>query len=127
MTDDPAEGYFGESVAARYDETAANLFDPAVLNPTAAFLAERAGSGRALELSIGTGRVALALAARGVPVQGIELSRAMVARLRAKPGSDAVGITIGDFATAKAEGTFTLAYLLRNTIMNYREGDPAPA
>jgi SAM-dependent methyltransferase len=118
MTDHPADGYFGESVAARYDETAANLFKPAVLDPAVDFLAERAGSGRALELGIGTGRVALPLAARGVPVHGIELSRAMVARLRAKPGGDAIGITIGDFATAKAEGTFTLVYLLRNTIMN---------
>ena len=118
MTDDPADGYFGESVAARYDETAANLFEPAVLEPAVDFLAERAGSGRALELGIGTGRVALPLAARGIPVHGIELSRAMVARLRAKPGGDAIGITIGDFATAEAEGTFTLAYLPRNTIMN---------
>jgi len=118
MTDDPADGYFGESVAARYDETAANLFDPAVLEPAVDFLAERVGNGRALELGIGTGRVALPLAARGVPVHGIELSRAMVARLRAKPGGDAIGITIGDFATAKAGGTFSLAYLLRNTIMN---------
>jgi SAM-dependent methyltransferase len=116
--DDATDGYFGESVAARYDETAANLFEPAVLDPAVDFLAERAGSGRALELGIGTGRVALPLAARGVRVHGIELSRAMVARLRAKPGGDAIGITIGDFATAKAEGTFTLAYLLRNTIMN---------
>lgn len=97
MTDDLADGYFGESVAARYDETAAHLFDPAVLEPTVEFLAQRAGSGRALELGIGTGRVALPLAARGIPV---------------------LGITIGDFATAKAEGTFSLAYLLRNTIMN---------
>jgi len=118
MTDDPADGYFGESVAARYDETAAHLYDPAVLEPTVDFLAQRAGRGRALELGIGTGRVALPLAARGIPVHGIELARAMVARLRAKPGGAAIGITIGDFATAKAEGMFTLAYLVRNTIMN---------
>jgi SAM-dependent methyltransferase len=118
MTDDAADGYFGETVAARYDETAANLFAPAVLEPAVDFLAERVGSGRALELGIGTGRVALPLAARGISVNGIELSRAMVARLRAKPGGDAIRITIGDFATAKAEGTFSLVYLLRNTIMN---------
>jgi SAM-dependent methyltransferase len=118
MTDDATDGYFGETVAARYDEAAANLFAPAVLEPAVDFLAERVGSGRALELGIGTGRVALPLAARGISVNGIELSRAMVARLRAKPGGDAIRITIGDFATAKAEGTFTLAYLLRNTIMN---------
>ncbi len=118
MTDDPADGYFGESVATRYDQTAAELFDPAVLEPAVDFLAELAGDGRALELGIGTGRVALPLAARGIAVHGIELSRTMVERLRAKPGGDVVGVTIGDFATARAEGSFRLAYLVRNTIMN---------
>jgi SAM-dependent methyltransferase len=118
LTDAPDDGYFGESVAGRYDETARHLFDPAVLEPTVDFLAPLAGDGRALELGIGTGRVALPLAARGVSIHGIELSRAMAARLRAKPGGDAIGVTIGDFATARAEGAFTLAYLVRNTIMN---------
>ena len=64
-------------------------------------LATLAGAGRALELGIGTGRIALPLAGRGVPVHGIDLSRAMVARLQAKPGGDAVGVTIGDFATTR--------------------------
>ena len=73
---------------------------------------------RALELGIGTGRIALPLARRGVPVHGIDLSRAMVARLRAKPGGDRIGVTIGDFATARVDGTFTLAYLVFNTITN---------
>src|SRR6476660_5172620 len=81
-------------------------------------LAELAGSGRALELGIGTGRIALPLAARGVEVHGIELSRAMVAQLRAKPGGDAIPVTIGDFSRARAEGTFAVAYLVFNTISN---------
>jgi len=115
---DDEDGYFGERVAARYDETAAELFDPAVVEPTVDFLAELAGTGRALELGIGTGRIALPLAARGVEVRGIELSRAMAARLRAKPGGEGIAVTIGDFSTAKADGTFSLAYLVRNTIMN---------
>ena len=69
-----ADGYFDERVAARYDESAAEMFDPAVVEPVVDFLAERAGSGRALELGVGTGRIALPLARRGVPVHGIELS-----------------------------------------------------
>ena len=117
------DGYFGEAVADTYDETAADTFDPAVLDPAVDFLADLAGSGRALELGIGTGRVALPLAARGIEVHGIELSRAMVARLRAKPGGDAIRVTIGDFSTAKADGAFRVAYLIRNTIMNLTTQD----
>jgi 16S rRNA A1518/A1519 N6-dimethyltransferase RsmA/KsgA/DIM1 with predicted DNA glycosylase/AP lyase activity len=82
------------------------------------FLAEIAGGGRALELGIGAGRIALPLAERGVPVHGIELSRALAAQLRAKPGGERVGVTIGDFATTYVEGSFSLAYLVFNTIMN---------
>jgi len=112
------DGYFDERVAARYDESAAEMFDPAVVDPVIDFLVEIAGSGRALELGIGTGRIALSLAQRGVPVHGIELSKAMVARLRAKPGGEDIGVTIGDFATTTVDGTFTAAYLVFNTIMN---------
>jgi SAM-dependent methyltransferase len=112
------DGYFDERVAARYDESAAEMFDPAVVDPVVDFLAELAGSGRALELGIGTGRIALPLARRGVPVHGIELSRAMVARLRSKPGGDEIGVTIGDFATTSVDGAFSVAYLVFNTIMN---------
>jgi len=112
------DGYFGEAVAARYDESSAEMFEPSVVEPAVDFLAELAADGRALELGIGTGRVALPLAARGVPVHGIELSKAMVARLRAKPGGDEIGVTIGDFSTATADGTFSLAYLVFNTIGN---------
>src|SRR5262249_32228649 len=85
---DDEDGYFGERVAASYDESSAEMFEPGVVDPMVEVLAELAGGGRALELGIGTGRVALPLACRGVPVQGIDLSRAMVARLRAKPGGE---------------------------------------
>jgi hypothetical protein len=118
----PAD-YFGEDVAARYDEGSAAMFDPAVLGPTVDFLAELAGDGAALEFAIGTGRVALPLAERGVPVHGIDLSEAMVARLRAKPGAEAIGVTIGDFATARVEGAFSLVYLVFNTIGNLTTQD----
>src|SRR5687767_5811528 len=94
------------------------MFDPAVVDPVVDFLVELAGSGRALELGIGTGRIALPVAQRGVPVHGIELSKAMAARLRAKPGGEDIGVMIGDFATTTVEGTFSVAYLVFNTIMN---------
>jgi SAM-dependent methyltransferase len=112
------DGYFDERVAARYDESAADIFDSAVVDPVVDFLAEIAGSGRALELGIGTGRIAVPLAQRGVPVQGIELSKAMAARLRAKPGGEDIGVPIGDLATTTVDGTFSVAYLVFNTIMN---------
>jgi SAM-dependent methyltransferase len=110
--------YFDEPVAARYDASSAAMFAPEVVGPAVDFLAGLAGSGRALELGIGTGRIALPLAARGVPVHGIDLSAAMIARLRAKPGADAIGTTVGDFATTRVEGSFALAYLVFNTISN---------
>jgi SAM-dependent methyltransferase len=111
------DGYFGERVAATYDESA-EIFEPGAVNAVVGFLAELAGAGRALEFGIGTGRIALPLVQRGVPVHGIDLSRAMVTRLRAKPGGDGIGVTIGDFATATVDGTFSVAYLIFNTIMN---------
>jgi SAM-dependent methyltransferase len=113
-----ADGYFDERVAARYDETSGEMFDPAELDPAVDFLAALAGNGHALELGIGTGRIALPLAARGVTVHGIELSKAMVARLREKSGGEDLEVTIGDFASTKVEGTFSLAYLVYNTIEN---------
>jgi SAM-dependent methyltransferase len=115
MSDD---GYFDESVAARYDETSAEMFDPEVVDPVVDLLVELAGSGRALELGIGTGRIALPLAQRGVPVHGIELSNAMAAKLGTKPGGEDIGVTIGDFATTTVDGTFAVAYLVFNTILN---------
>jgi SAM-dependent methyltransferase len=115
---DIGDGHFDERVASSYDEDENPMFDPAVVVPTVDFLAGLASGGRALELGIGTGRIALPLAARGVDVHGIDLSRAMTSRLRAKPDGRAIDITIGDFATAKVDGTFRLAYLVFNTIMN---------
>jgi SAM-dependent methyltransferase len=115
---DERDDFFGESVAATYDEQVAGSLGTADADAAAALLAELAGNGRALELGIGTGRIALPLAAHGVEVHGIDLSRAMVARLRAKPGGEAIGVTIGDFAATRVDGTFTLAYLVFNTIMN---------
>jgi SAM-dependent methyltransferase len=120
-----AENYFGEEIAAEYDETTEHdeRFSPAAINPVVDFLVPLAGDGRALELGIGTGRIALPLAERGVPVNGIDLSEAMVARLRAKPGGDRIEVTIGDFATTKLDGVFTLAYLVYNTIQNLTTQD----
>ena len=114
----PDDGYFDERAAARYDEDAAEMFDPTVVDPVVDLLVAMAEGGRVLELGIGTGRVALPLARRGVPVHGIELSQAMVARLHAKPGGKAIGVTIGDFANTQVEGSFALTYLVFNTIMN---------
>ena len=112
------DGYFDERVAVTYDEDVADRSAPEVVDPTVDVLAELAGDGRALEFGIGTGRIALPLAARGVPVQGIELSNAMAAQMSAKPGGDAIGVTIGDFSTTTLDGPFSLVYLVFNTIMN---------
>jgi SAM-dependent methyltransferase len=117
------ENYFDEPIAKAYDAKWAYLAEPAVVDPAVNFLAELAGTGAALELGIGTGRLALPLSRRGVRVHGIELSPAMVAQLRAKPGADTIGVTIGDFATTQVGGTFTLAYLVRNTITNLTTQD----
>jgi SAM-dependent methyltransferase len=115
--------YFGEDVAARYDESSADMFAPEAVHPVVDFIAELAGEGAALELGIGTGRIALPLAQRGIRVHGIDLSDAMVARLRAKPGADKIGVTIGDFATTRVDGTFSVVYLVFNTIMNLTTQD----
>ena len=118
-----SDGYFDERVAARYDADAADMFEPATLDPAVDFLAGIANGGPALELGIGTGRIALPLAERGVPVHGIELSRAMAARLRNKPGGDSIDVTIGDFATTTVDATFSVAYVAFNTIMNLTTQD----
>jgi SAM-dependent methyltransferase len=117
------EDYFGEDVAARYDDPDDRMFDPAAIAHVVDVLADLAGDGAALELGIGTGRIALPLAERGVRVHGIDLSEAMVARLRAKPGGESIGVTIGDFATTRVDGTFTVAYLVYNTINNLTTQD----
>ena len=115
--------YFDERIANRYEIYWPELFRPEVVQPAVNFLAELAETGAALEFGIGTGRLALPLRKRGVPVHGIELSPAMAAKLRAKPDSGDIGVTIGDFATTRVEGTFKVAYLVRNTIMNLTTQD----
>lgn len=112
------DGYFDKWIARRYRTLWPHLFSAEVVEPAVAFLADLAGTGRALELGIGTGRLALPLSRRGVPVHGIELSSAMVDELRAQPGAKAIDVAIGDFATTTVPGTFSLGYLVRNTIMN---------
>ena len=117
--------HFAGAVAERYDAGSPEMFAPDVLGPTVDLLAGLAGAGPALELAIGTGRVALPLHERGVDVYGIDLSPDMVAQLRAKPGGDDVEVVIGDFATAAVgpKGDFTLAYLVFNTIGNLTTQD----
>jgi SAM-dependent methyltransferase len=115
--------YFGERVAERYDESTADLSVPDVVDPVVNFLIDLAFDGTALELGIGTGRIALPLAQRGVRVHGIDLSDAMVAKLRSKAGADQISVTIGDFATTTVEGRYSIAYLVFNTIMNLTTQD----
>jgi len=115
--------WFAGDVAARYDAHLGERGEPAVLAETVDFLAALAGEGPALELGIGTGRIALPLAQRGVPVHGIDLSADMVAQLRAKAGGAELPVTIGDFSTTRVEGTFALVYLVYNTISNLTTQD----
>ncbi len=109
---------WGDEVAADYDASSPEMFDETVLTPTVDFLAELARDGRALEFAIGTGRVGLPLSARGVDVAAIELSPSMVGQLTSKPGADRIPVTIGDMATTRVDGTFSLVYLVFNTITN---------
>lgn len=106
------------ATAERYDEVSAFMFAPDVLDPAVRFLADLAGDGAALELAIGTGRVAIPLAERGVAVSGIELSPPMADRLRSKTG--AVPVVVGDMATATVPGRFTLVYCVWNSLGNVR-------
>jgi SAM-dependent methyltransferase len=115
--------YFAGPVAERYDAHLGERGDLAVVGATVDFLAELAGAGAALELGIGTGRIALPLAARGVRVHGIDLSPDMVAQLRAKPGGEKIPVAIGDFASTRVDGTFSLAYVVFNTINNLTTQD----
>ena len=115
--------WFAGPVAARYDEIVGEWGDPAVVGATVDFLAELAGEGAALELGIGTGRIALPLAARGVPVHGIDLSADMVAQLRAKPGGGEIPVTLGDFSSTRVGEGFSLAYVVFNTINNLTTQD----
>ena len=110
--------YFAGPAAERYDVAEAEMFAAEVVEPTIDFLAGLAGGGAALELGIGTGRIALPLAARGVRVAGIDLSRDMVAQLRAKPGGGDIHVEVGDFSTVRVAGSFSVAYVVFNTINN---------
>ncbi|MGB7982607.1 MAG: class I SAM-dependent methyltransferase [Candidatus Nanopelagicales bacterium] len=120
--DDVADGWFPESVAAGYDAPGgANA--PEVVGPAVEVLADLAGEGPVLEFAVGTGRIAVPLAARGVTVKGIELSRAMAARIAGKPGGDGVQVVIGDMATTRLAAEFSLVYLVFNTISNVTTQD----
>ena len=112
------DGIWDVDAAQRYDTPGTGMFAPEVLGPTVDRLVELATGGRALELAIGTGRVAVPLAERGVPVIGIELSAPMVDRLRTKVDEATVPVVLGDMATSRAPGEFTLVYLVFNTISN---------
>ena len=114
---------WGAEIASAYDVASAEMFTPAVLGPTVDVLASLAGDGSALEFAVGTGRVALPLSERGVPVAGIELSPDMAAALRGKPGAPAVPVTIGDMASTRVAGAYSLVYLVFNTIMNVTTQD----
>src|SRR6186997_15021 len=106
---------WGRELAEVYDATYAEEFAPAFLDPIVDTLSDVARGGPALEFAAGTGRVALALSARGLAVSGIELSPHMVEQFRAKPGCQAVPVTVGDMTTARVPGRFTLVYLVANT------------
>jgi len=111
-------GEFERSAAPLSGEAADPMFRPEVVDPVVDLLEQLAEGGPALELGIGTGRIALPLAARGASVHGIDLSEEAIAALRAKPGADAIGVTIGDFSMTRVPGSYRLAYLIFNTIMN---------
>jgi SAM-dependent methyltransferase len=114
---------WGSEIARIYDRTYAAMFEPSVLGPVVDLLADLAQGGPALEFAAGTGRVALPLSARGIAVHGIELSPHMAEQLAAKPGAEAVPVTIGDMATTRLRSTFRLVYLVANTIMNVTTQD----
>jgi SAM-dependent methyltransferase len=115
-----AEDSFAARVADRYDETSSEMFAPDLVEPAVDVLAGLANGGAALELGIGTGRIALPLVRRGVEVHGLDLSPDMVAKLREKPGGAEIPVTIGDMAAARVAGTFSLVYVVWNSMMNLR-------
>jgi SAM-dependent methyltransferase len=112
------EDVWDVGAAQRYDTPGVGMFAPDVIGPTVDRLVELAGDGRALELAIGTGRVAVPLAERGVPVTGIELSRPMIDQLRTKADKTSIPVVVGDMSSTRARGTYSLVYLVYNTISN---------
>ncbi|MDN3353697.1 class I SAM-dependent methyltransferase [Actinomadura sp. DC4] len=109
---------WGVEAARRYDTPGTGMFAPEIVGPAADRLAALAGDGAALEFAIGTGRIAVPLAERGVPVSGIELSAAMIDQLRTKADEATIPVIAGDMTTAVAPGEHTLVYLVYNTISN---------
>jgi SAM-dependent methyltransferase len=118
-----ASNTWGPELAEVYDAVSSARFEAAALDPMLGFLVNLAGDGPVLEFAVGTGRVALPLAARGLRVHGVELSPAMAEQLRVKPGAAAVPVTVGDMTTTRVPGEFTLVYLVWNTIMNVTTQD----
>ena len=114
---------FDEQIALSYDEDVRSMYHPDIIDPAVDFLEALAGEGAALEFGIGTGRIALPLSARGVPVHGIDISEPMLNQLHSKPGSERIDVTLGDFARTRVPGTFDLVYLVFNTIMNLTTQD----
>jgi SAM-dependent methyltransferase len=114
---------WGRHLAEAYDTVYAAMFEPPTLNPMVDLLASLANDGPVLEFAVGTGRVALPLSARGIPVHGIELSPHMIEQLRAKSDADAVAVTMGDMTVTRVPGVFALVYLVANTIMNVTTQD----
>lgn len=113
-----SDGYFSQEIAARYDDSAREMFGPDMVEPVVDFLLERSGGGRALEFGIGTGRIALPLARRGIEVSGVDVSRPMLDELAKKPAGDTIDVVLGDFANTRAPGSYSIVYLVYNTIMN---------
>ena len=112
------QNYFGKGVAETYDSDEPVAFDPGVIEPAVDFLAALTAGGSALELGIGTGRIALPLSWRGIPIHGIELSPEMVEQLRTKPGSEAIEVTLGDFSTTELEGTYKMAGTAQSLVVS---------
>lgn len=117
------ENLFGKRIAENYEKRWPEVVLPAVVQPIVDFLVDRAGRGPVLELAIGTGRIAVPLHQRGISVSGIDLSPDMVAELRTKPGAEDIDVTVGDMATTRLDGTFTLAYLVANSLANLTTQD----
>ncbi len=112
------DGYFTQEIAARYDDSTREMFSQDMVEPVVDFLLERSGGGRALEFGIGTGRIALPLARRGIEVSGVDVSRPMLDELARKPDGDTIDVVLGDFATTRAPGSYSIVYLVYNTIGN---------
>ncbi len=117
---DEPDAHLDPVVAAAYDSSAARELEPEFVEAVVELLEELSGGGAAVEFAIGTGRIALPLAQRGIPVSGMDISEAMLAQLHAKPGGDEIDVTVGDMTTSVIGGEFSLAYLVYNTIMNLR-------